>query len=66
MSRPKQHKKNSENKEDILLPVRDEVNLLVVPTTVQTTATVNPQRHGLSSPIMREGFVSDTGFLPAS
>jgi hypothetical protein len=40
------------------------INLIVSPVQIQPTSTVGIPQPSLGVPIMREGFVTDTGFLP--
>jgi len=39
------------------------VNLIVSPIHVQPVATLGPEPSTFGAPIMREGFITDTGFL---
>jgi hypothetical protein len=40
------------------------VNLGVVPTTVHPVTTQSVQPPAIGGPIMREGFITTTGFMP--
>jgi hypothetical protein len=40
------------------------VNLGAVPTTIYPVTTLGVQPSFLGSPIMREGFITTTGFMP--
>ncbi len=42
------------------------VNLIVSPFHIQPVATIGYRPASLGTPIMREGFVTDTGFLIGS
>ncbi len=48
-------------KADVAIPA---VNLGVVPTRVHPVATLGVQPSAIGGPIMREGFITITGFLP--
>jgi len=41
------------------------MNLGVLPTTIYPVTTLDLQSPFLGSPIMREGFITTTGFMPA-
>jgi hypothetical protein len=43
-----------------------DMNLIVHPFHIQPVATIGYQPVSLGAPIMREGFVTDTGFLIGS